>query len=174
MSLRPALLATSLLGVLLLLGPAARAQQATLKLAVCDFQQALQEVEEGKKAKANLEKRYGEKKAQVEKKRDQVQAMKDSLDAQRPMLTPQALEQKEKDLQSASIEYQQMVLESQQEMAQMEQQLTSGILEKLYGVAEKIGKDQGYAMIFEAQAVVYHAPAHDITPQVIAAYNSGK
>ncbi len=143
-----------------------------LKIAVCDFQRALLEVEEGKKAKANLEKRYNDKKAQVEKKRDQVQALKDSLDAQKALLTPQALESKQKEFEQSNLEYQQLVLQSQQEMSQMEQELTSGILEKLYAVAEKMGKDQGYSLIIEAQAVVYHADALDITQQVVSVFNT--
>ena len=173
MSRRPALLVSLVALASLLFSLPAQAESG-LKIAVCDFQQALQEVEEGKKAKANLEKRYNDKKAQVEKKRDQVQAMKDSLEAQRALLTAQALEGKQREFEQANMEYQQLVLQSQQEMAQMEQELTSGILEKLYKVAERIGKDQGYSLILEAQAVVYHVDSMDITGQVVTAFNTQK
>ena len=151
--------------------PAAYAQAGS-KFGIVDFQRALNEVSEGKKAKANLEERYEATRIKVESQRSEVQRMQEDLEAQRVMLSAAALTEKEQALQSKMVEFQQLVMESQQEMGLMEQELTSGILEKLYKVAQGIGAEGGFNMVVESSAVVFFNGVTDITDQVIAKFNS--
>ena len=151
--------------------PLAHAQSGS-KLGVVDFQRALNEVSEGKKAKANLEERYEATRLQVESRRAEVQQMQENLEAQRVMLSATALTEKEQALQTKMVEFQQLVMESQQEMGLMEQELTAGILEKLYKVAQGIGAEGGFNLVVESSAVVFVNGVTDITDQVIAKFNS--
>src|SRR5687768_10367274 len=57
----------------------AQAQQAA-KIAVIDMNQAMNEVEEGKAAKASLEKRFAERKVNLEKKQKELQTMQEDLE----------------------------------------------------------------------------------------------
>ena len=70
------------------------------------------------------------------------------------------------------MKFQQEVAADQQEMAMMEQELTGGILERLLNVAQAIGKEQGYTLVIEAQAVVFAEDTLNITNQVIARFNA--
>ncbi|MCP4870920.1 MAG: OmpH family outer membrane protein [Proteobacteria bacterium] len=142
------------------------------KLGIVDFQRALNEVEEGRTAKATLEGRYEQARLEVEAKRAAIEQMAADLEAQKPMLSADALREKESEYQAKMIEFQQIMMEQQQTMAMMEQELTGDILEKLYAVAGTIGAEGGYNLIVEASAVVYVNGTVDITEQVIARFNN--
>jgi len=146
--------------------------QAGPKLGVVNFQRALNEVEEGRTAKATLEGRYEQARLEVEALRTSVDVMGQDLEAQRPMLSPEALRDKESAYQAKAIEFQQAMMEQQQTMALMEQELTGEILEKLYAVAGTIGAEGGFNLIVESSAVVYVNGTVDITDQVIARFNN--
>jgi outer membrane protein len=145
--------------------------QSGPKIGIVNFQQALNEVEEGKTAKATLEGRYEQARQEVEAKKAEVEQLAQDLEAQRPMLSDDALRDKESDYQSKMIEFQQIMME-QQTMALMEQELTGEILEKLYAVAGTIGAEGGFNLIIESSAVVYVNGTTDITDQVIARFNN--
>ncbi len=155
------------------MAPAALAQ-GTPKLGIVDFQRALNEVSEGKKARANLETRMEAIKQEVEKRRKEIEALQEGLEAGEMMLSEEALTEKRTEYQTKAYEFQQMVVSSQQEMTLLEQELTSGILERLYKVAQGIGAESGYNLIVEATAVVYVNGTADITDQVISRYNNKK
>jgi len=167
---RKLIVLTTLLAILAI-SPAALAQ-STPKLGIVDFQRALNEVSEGKKAKANLETRMETIKQDVEKRRRELEVMQEGLDDM--MLSDAAKAEKQTEYQTKAYEFQSMVVTSQQEMTLLEQELTSGILEKLYKVAQGIAAEGGYNLIVEATAVVYVNGTTDITPQVIARYNAKK
>jgi outer membrane protein len=171
--MRRSILAPVLLS-LLALPAAAAAQSAATKIGVVDFQRALNEVEEGKKAKKTLETRFEKARLTIEGKRAELQRIKEDLDTQSVMLAPDALRAKENDYQNRMMEFQQMLLENQQEMQLMEQELTGGILEKLFNTASGIGAEQGFNLIIESSAIVYVNGTQDITEQVIARFNTKK
>lgn len=152
--------------------PDASAQGLPTRIGVVDFQRALLEVEDGKKAKKTLETRFEQKRQALEAKKAEIEQMKTSLEAQAVMLSADARRAKEDEYQQKVIAFQQEMMESQQEMAMMEQELTGDILTKLGDVAEQIGREQGYTLIVEAGTVVYVADGLDITAQVITRYNA--
>jgi outer membrane protein len=166
---------TSFFAVLMLLtaaSPAAAAEGS--KIGIVDLQKALNDCEEGKRARATLEGRFDKAMQLIEKKKAEVQQAQDDLEAQRPMLSASAVKEKEGDLQTKMVEFQQIAMENQQEMSLMEQELTGGILQKLFKTAQTIGAAGGYNLIIEKQTVVYINGVTDITDQVISRYNSKK
>jgi len=154
----------------LLLPTMASAQ--TQKLGVVDFQSALNQVEEGKKARKTLEARYEEKQMALTARQTELEQMKESLEAQAALLSEDALRAKEAEFNAKAVQFQQDTVAAQQEMAMMEQELTGTILEKLLNVAQAIAKEQGFTLVVEAQAVVFAADSLDITDQVIARFNT--
>jgi outer membrane protein len=158
------------LSVLVVASPAAA--QNTTKIGIVDLQRALNEVEEGKKAKANLEKQMEQVRLKVEAQRTEVATLQEDLEANRMMWAPDVVAEKEGVLQQKMVAFQQMAMEAQQEMVLMEQELTSDILEKLYGVAQTVGNEDGFNLIIEASAVVYINGAMDITGKVISKFNN--
>jgi outer membrane protein len=155
----------------LLATPLAAHAQA-MKIAVVDFQAALNDVEEGKKARKVLETRFEEKRLALEARRVELESMREGLTAQAALLSEDSLRAKESEFNTKAVEFQQDMMEAQQEMSLMEQELTGGILEKLLNVAQAIGKEQGYTLVIEAQAVVFAVDSLDLTSQVVARFNA--
>ena len=155
-----------------LLWAAPATAQSNLKIAVVDFQRALNEAEEGKTAKKNLEQRFEGVRTEMEAKRAEIQQLKEDLEAQAMMLSEAARADKEREYQQKAVEFQQGLMEQQQEMAMLEQELTADILEQLYNVANGVGAEQGYNLILEASGVVFANGVSDITQQVITRFNT--
>jgi outer membrane protein len=161
----------ALIAALLFHALPAAAQGLPTRIGVVDFQKALNEVEEGKKAKKNLETKFAAKSQELKAQEGELATMKQALEAQSVMLSEDARRAKMSELQEKAIAFQQAVIESEREMAAMEQELTGDILVRLGDVAAQIGKEQGYTLILEATAVIYSPDHQDVTGQVIQRFN---
>src|SRR5215467_9773970 len=95
----------------LALALAARASFAqAVKIGYVDVQRAVQEVEEGKQARAKL-------KAELDQKRANLEKMKADYDKQAPVLSEDAKRKKQEELQKAFVE-------AQNEAGQMQEELS--------------------------------------------------
>lgn len=159
------------LALLFLLLSAAPALAET-KLATVDFQRALNESEEGKKAKSTLEGSFEATRLKLESAKAEVERLQKEFEANQMMLSAEALEANQNELQTKMLEFQQMVVGNQQEMALLEQEMTGKILQKLYAVAQSVGAEDGYNLIIESSAVVYANGVVDLTDKVVARYNA--
>ena len=148
--------------------------QGVMKMGVVTLQRAINEVAEGKKARANLESRMEKIKAEVESRRKELETMQESLEAGEMMLSEQALAEKRAEFQTKYVEFQQMVVSSEQEMGLLQNELTNDLLEKLYKVAQAVGAEAGYNLLLESTAVVYVNGVADITDLVITRFNDKK
>ena len=160
--------------LMLLVTAPAFAQAGGAKIGVVNLNRALNDCEEGKRARTTLEGRFEKARQAIESKRALVEQAQQELEAQRPMLSATALKDKQGEVQQQMVEFQQIAMENQQEMALMEQELTGDIVDKLFKTAQKIGAEGGYNIIIEAQTIVYLNGTTDITDEVIARYNNKK
>ena len=78
------------------------------KIGFVDLQRALNEVDEGAKAKAKLKKEFEKKQKQLDSKQEKLKAMKAELDAGGMMLQPDVKQQKMAELQKELVEVQQL------------------------------------------------------------------
>lgn len=158
----------------LALAAPAKAQDRPFRVAFVDLQQALNGVEDGRRAIAQIESFAKTKEAEFVKKKAQVLEMTKKLELERNMLTPEEFERKERELALIHLEYQQFGQQAQEELAQMEQVLKGKILEKLSATAQKIAKERGFDFVLEAGSAVYFKETLDLTPAVISAYDAGR
>ncbi len=164
------------LAALLIFAMQGVAHAQALKIGLVDFQKALNEVEEGKRAKANLKSQFEAKQKTLMDKQNALKALKDQLETQRAALSADAMKQKEAEYRDKFMELNRILAESQNEIATKEGEITKTIVLKLRKTVNTIGAQDGYALIFETSqdAVLYAPQATDITVKVIQAYNSGK
>jgi len=143
------------------------------KFGYVDFQRALNEVEEGKKAKASLKSEFDQKQKQLDAVQNELQAMKTDLDKQRLILSADALKEKEENYRKKFMELQQKLATYKEDLGMKEAKLTSGILAVIYKIVDDIGQKEHYTMILEkSQQVVLYSPADaDLTSRVIREYN---
>src|SRR5579862_603198 len=80
---------------------------ADTKVAYVDLQRALEETEDGKKAKAKLKSDFDRKQKELDDKQEELKKMKDALDKKAALMKPEALQKEQADFQNRFVELQQ-------------------------------------------------------------------
>jgi outer membrane protein len=144
----------------------------TGKFAFVDLQRALEETEDGKRAKAKLKADFDRKQQELDQKQEELKKMKEAFDKKAQLMKPEALQKEQKELQDRFVELQNIYARLQKDLAQKEQEATRGIFGKLQLVVGKIAEREHFSMVLEKNAaVVWGQPSLDITNEVIRMYN---
>jgi outer membrane protein len=144
------------------------------RVAVVDFQKAIDSVADGEAARKKMDAAMKEKQASIKTLETQLKAMKDEYDKQSLILSDAARKQKEQEFMNAQMQYQQTAQQAEAEMQQLYVQLMESLISKMRAIAGEIGKEKGYDLILETGAgvVVYWVPTLDITQDLITRYNA--
>jgi outer membrane protein len=161
--------------VLILTGVHGIAEAQTMKIGLIDFQRAINEVEEGKRAKAQLKSQFDAKQRTLTAQQESLKKLRDQLEGQRGTLSAEAMKQKEAQFKDQVTLIQKTFADSRNEMATKEAELTQAIIVKMRNVVKSIGQKEGFNLILEtSQDTVLYAPQGiDLTSKLIQAYNSG-
>lgn len=148
------------------------ASVGNVSIAVVDLGRALNEVPEGKKAKANLEREFKAKKGQLDNMKNEITSLRAELEKKSSLLSQDALKEKRDNYQRKFMEYQQKAKEFTEALAKKEGESTSRIIGKLRTTVERIAKKDGYTFVFEKSqgGVIYGPSSADITSEVIKQY----
>ncbi len=160
-------------GILMLIGSPVRTARAENRYAIVNVQEVLETVDEGKKAKAQLEKAMLDRKKELDDKQKEYKKMEENFDKQKLILSPSALADKQKEMDNKKSDLQKYFMSAQQDMQKKEMELTGDILKKIRAVVVKIGADAKYDLIWEKNegGVIYNKDTLDITAKVIDQYN---
>lgn len=155
-----------------LTSPAAYAAE-DFKIAVVDMQKALQNVEAGKKAKAQLEKEVEAKKKEFDTEKAAITKMGEEFKKQSLAMSDEARAKKQNDLQERIAKLQQKGMETEQTLRMKEQQLTQPIINKIRTIVTEQAKKKGYSMVLEKNenTVIFSQDKDDMTQDVIGAFN---
>lgn len=158
----------------LLLASMAPTSSAQVRIAVVDLQRALNETEDGRRAKRQLKRLFKRRQQDLDKAQNELKKMKEDIEKQKNVLSRQALQKRLEEYQKVFVELQTTYVEYQRELAQKEGQLTKRILERMQAILRRIGQAEGYSLIVEANegGVVWVPTNLDLTDQVIQAYNA--
>ena len=140
------------------------------------MQRALNETEDGRKAKANLKKIFDQKQKELDEQQEELKKAIEDLDKKRTLLPADKVHEKEVELQGRMQKVQQTNLRHQQDLQAKEQELTGKIIERMNKILIKIATSENFTMIFDrSQGVVAFAKPHlDLTNDLIRRYNSGE
>lgn len=146
------------------------------EIAYVDLQRALLETNEGKAAKAELEKMKVARQKQLDERQKQLKTLQQSLESQRAFMKEDVLRQKEAEFGQQLRELQMTYASLQKELAAEEGKLTNKLLARMLKIVEKIGKERKYAAVLERnESRVLWAPSkHDLTNEVIRLFDAGK
>lgn len=166
----------TLVVAVLALGLVAQAAHADtgFKVGYVDFQKALNDVNEGKKAKAQLKTEFDAKQKQLTDLENQLKAMKDDLEKQRLVLSADALRDKEEAFRKKYMELNEKINAYKVELQTKEAKVTGDIVVRLQKIAADIGQKDSYDIILEKSQVLYAPSKTDLTDRVIQAFNSGQ
>jgi outer membrane protein len=153
-------------------GSAVAAETQELKIGYIDMGRALNEVDDGKAAKAKLKSDFDEKQKKLDAMQNDLKAKKDDFDKKSAMMNPDVKGQKQDELQRKFMELQQTYMQLQKELVDKESQLTQEIAGKIKNIVVKLGDKEGYTMILDiGDTVLFYKRHMDITDDVVREYN---
>lgn len=152
------------------------AAEASMKIGIVDLFKAVNESEQGKKAKAELEAMIKSKQEALEGKGKAIEKLRSELDKQGSVLSAEAKKSKDDEFERLTREYQRTVADSQNEVRKKEGELTGRIVRDLREVITTLAQDEKYTIIMEkAEGLVLFAdPSLDITSTVIKKFDESK
>lgn len=164
----PALSALAL--ALALLPGAATANQ---KIGYVDLQRALNEVEEGKAAKALLKRDFDEKQKQLDAKKTEFDKLTADFEKQSVVMAEAAKKDKAQDLDRRARELQALFVQLQRDLSDREREATRGIFDKMAAIVKEIAEADGFTMVLEkGGGIVFAQASLDLTNELIRKYNA--
>jgi outer membrane protein len=154
----------------LTLAPVA-ARAADVKFGYVDLQRALEEIDEGKAAKAQLKKDFDEKQKQLDQRTDEVKKLDADFQKQALVMAPDAKAAKSAEIERKKVEVQQFFVGLQQELAGREREVTRGIFDKMVGMVRELAEAEAFTMVFDRNTVLYAPPSLDVTNELVRKYN---
>jgi outer membrane protein len=153
------------------LAPAlARAEQ---KIGFVDLQRALNEVDEGKAAKALLKKDFDEKQKQLDGKKTEFDKLQADLEKQAVVMSEAARKEKAAELDRRARELQGLFMQLQKDLSDRERDATKGIYDRMANIVREMAVAEGFtAVLVRGAGVVYAQTSLDVTNELIRKYNS--
>jgi outer membrane protein len=164
----------SVLLVLSLMSAAPGAYAA--KYGIIDMQAVILNVDEGKNARAELEKKIKAKEAEFGKRRDELDKMNKDFQGQSALLSEEARLNKQKEFQEKFLAMRNDEMAFRDQVKQDEQKATQGIAAKVEAIVKKMAAEKSLDVVFEINnaGLLYLAQPVDLTKDVIAAYGKKK
>ena len=154
------------------LGLQSVAQAEELKIGYVDMARALNEVEEGKAAKAKLKADFDGKQKKLDDMQNELKAAKDDFDKKAAMMKPEAKQAKQEELQRKFVDLQQTYMQLQKELMDKEGAVTQDITAKLRKTIARIGDREGFSIILDiGETVIYYKRHMELTDKVVKEYN---
>ncbi|MBI2342979.1 MAG: OmpH family outer membrane protein [Deltaproteobacteria bacterium] len=150
------------------------ASESTPRIGYVDLQRALNNVNEGRRAKGELERIFTKRRTELESLKTTLEKKQQELEKDRHILSAEALQQKQEAYRNELLTLTQKMNTYEGELAQKESETTGAILNALRHVVRKLGADEGFEVILEtSQDVVLFSPTKsDLTERVIERYNA--
>jgi outer membrane protein len=146
---------------------------AQVRIAVVDLQRVLDESEDGRRAKTQLERFGRELQRSIDSDAEKVKALNAEHEKQTDWdeATRRA---KQAELEAAVIAVQKRYVEAQQKISKREAELTRPILERARSIVAHLAQVEGYTVVLERShgGVVWAPSTLDITDVVIQHHNS--
>lgn len=154
----------------------AQVADAQPKIGVVDMQRALNETEDGRKAKDRLKKLFEKRQKTLDKQQNDLRTLKESIEKQRDVLSREVLAKKLEEYQKSFAQLQTTYMDFQRELAAKEGELTKDIMARMQRIVRRLGQSEGYSMIVERNeaGVIFVPTSYDLTDVLIQRYNAGE
>lgn len=165
--------AALIIAIALVLGWGVGATNDPVKMGFVDVEQVLANVEKGKAAREELERKQREAQARLQPLVEQLEGMQKELQAKQFVMSEEAVRAKQLDMVELKNRYETRAKEEEGQFKVDQQRLIGPLLEKLERVLEEVGRDNGFAVIMrtDAPSIVYSREALDVTDLVVEKFN---
>jgi len=161
-------LAAALAGLLLSAAPAAADE---LKIGYVDFQRALNEVEEGKVAKASLKRDFDDKQKQLDRDKAELERLQAEFEKQAGVMSDEAKRDRALEIDRRMREAQGKAMGFQKDLSDREREVTRAIFDKILNLTREIAEADGLAYVLDRNSLLVAPPAGDITNELVRKYN---
>lgn len=151
--------------------PRAAANTQADKVGVFDMQRVLVKSASGVAAREALERERAVMQKDVDGKRQELEKLRDELDKKGPLMTAEARREKEDAFERKRRDFARLRDDYAKELEKKEQELLRRMYREIQGVIQEVGARGHFLAIIDRQAVVYMAPAADVTDDIIRAYD---
>jgi len=145
-----------------------------MKIGYVDMQRALNETDDGRKAKEKLKKDFEQKQKELDEQQAALKKDMEDLEKKRTLLPADKLQAKEAELRTRLEKVQQMYMRHQQDLTKKEQEATQKIFERMTKIIQEIAAAENFSMIVDKSALVFAKPHLDLTNELIRRYNGGQ
>lgn len=144
------------------------------KIGYVNLQRALNEVEEGRAAKAKLKSQFDQSQTRLDKEQKALQARKEELDKKRLAMDEATLRKNMEELDADLKRVAGLYAQLQKELSEAEQKATKEIFAKMQQVVGQIAEAEGFTYVFEANesGIVYAPASLDLTNDLVRKYNA--
>ncbi|MFY9943522.1 MAG: OmpH family outer membrane protein [Desulfobacterales bacterium] len=141
------------------------------KIGVVDLSKVFEHSEAGKAAQAEIKQKGRVMEAELKQMGAQIEDLEKRLDREAAEMSKDMREEKQRELRILVSEFETAERRFKAELKDLNNRLSQRIREEVLGIAEEIGKKEGYLLIRNKAGVLYSPSSNDITEQVINAYN---
>jgi len=142
---------------------------AQLKVGVINFQRAILETDEIKKASADMQAKYKPRQDGLEQLQKQMADLQAQL--QNPKITPQQQEELNARGQKAQRDAQRLNDDLQADVERDRQAILQHAGAQMTEVVRKLATDQGLDVVVDVSSTVFFKPALEVTDAAVAAYD---
>lgn len=154
------------LTVCCLLLSASAAYAEGLTFGVFDVQKVATESDALKAARAEIDKKFGKQKTELEKERESIEKKAEGFQKKRPTeKQQQALQKQHREYTEKTQAFMKLL---QAEEMRVRQELEQGIAK----AAKEVATKKGYSLILDKAAAPYFDPKHDVTSDILTEINS--
>ncbi len=153
---------------------AADPAMSSIKVAVVNVQQVLQQSPRVAEYSKKLESQF---KARQTKIGDEQKALQDELEKfkkESPTLSEKDRNAMQKKIANERSDLVKQVVAYQQDLQKEQNKIMQGILGDINGIVTKMAKNQNYALVLDSQAVIFASDGNDITKDVAKQFNEEK
>jgi outer membrane protein len=144
-----------------------------VKFAYAHLEKAINEVDDGVKAKMDLQKEMDQKKSFLEKKHKELQGLEEALKKQSAVMSQETRIAKAEEFQKKAAEFQQIYQTTEQDFMKRRNEVMAPIVQKMQTLVETMRVEGGYSMVFDQSqgAVIAGKPESNLTNELIRRYN---
>jgi outer membrane protein len=147
---------------------------AEQKIGYVNLQQAVNEVEEGKAARAALKKEFDQKQKMLDDKQAEFKKLTEDFEKQSVVMSEDVKREKQADFQRRYVELQGLFGQMQKELSDRERDMMKGIFDKMEVIIKEIADAEGFNFVFEQQnaGLIVAPPANNLTSELVRKYNT--
>ena len=147
---------------------------APTKIAVINLSEAMARTKEGQKAAAEINTKFGPKKADFDKRQADIEQLNDKLNKGRATMSEDAQKQLAAEIQKKGTDLKRFGEDSQTEMDNDEAKITQELQMKMGPVLQQYAIQNNYAVVIDVgqqSPVLWYAAATNITDTMVALYD---